>query len=324
MPKYQYIYGMSKQHTTIHDNFIRSILADKVVAASYFENYLPSFVSEKLDFSTLTQIPDTYLSERLRKSMSDIVYTCQRKEGGEEVKVCLLIEHKSYVDKYTPVQIGGYIFSGLQKQLDNKEKLSIIIPVLLFHGNGRWEYQTLLDLYDHVDAEWNAFIPNFSYIYNNLGDIPDEAVEALNNKFLAASLLALKHTFQTDWLGFNILRMLVLAEEAPKNLQKSFAVYLFERSMLSGDLIEKLLESLPSVLKETIMSTADTFVEKGKKIGIEEGIKEGLEKGIEKGKADIIKSLLLNTDFTISKIAALTSVSEDFVLNIQTEIKNSK
>jgi len=307
---------MSKQHTTIHDNFIRSILADKVVAVSYFENYLPSFVSEKLDFSTLTQIPDTYLSDQLRKSMSDIVYTCQRKEGNGEIKVALLVEHKSYIDKYTPVQIGGYIFSGLQKQLDNKEKLSVIIPVLLYHGKGSWKYQTLSDLYENVDAEWNSFIPNFDYIYNNLGDIPDEDVEALNNKFLAASLLALKHTFQTDWLEINILRMLFLAEEAPKNLQKSFTVYLFERSMLSGDLIEKLLESLPSALKETIMSTADIFVEKGKRIGIEEGI--------EKGKADVIKNLLLSADFTISKIAMLTSVSEDFVNKIKTEISNVK
>jgi len=319
---------MSKQHTTIHDNFIRAILSDKVVAISYFENYLPSFVSEQLDFSTLTQIPDTYLSEKLRKTMSDIVYTCHKKAGKGEIKVSLLIEHKSYIDKYTPVQIGGYIFSGLQKQLDNKEKLSIIIPVLLYHGKGKWEYQPLLSLFENVDPEWNSFVPNFDYIYNNLGEIRDEQVEALNNKFLAASLLSLKHTFQEDWLGLHILRMLFLAEEAPKNLQKSFAVYLFERSKLSGNAITQLLQSLPLILKETVMSTAESFVEKGKRIGIERGIKEGLEKGLEKGiemgKADVITSLLLNTDFTISKIAMLSNVSEDFVVKIQSQISNVK
>lgn len=119
--------------------------------------------------------------------------------------------------------------------------------------------------------------------------------------------------------------MLFLAEEAPKNLQKSFAVYLFERSKLSDDVITQLLESLPLILKETVMSTAESFVEKGKRIGIERGLKKGLEKGIEigleKGKADVIKNLLLNTDFNVSKIAMLTNVTEDFVINIQTEIR---
>lgn len=142
--------------------------------------------------------------------------------------------------------------------------------------------------------------------------------------------------------------MLILAEEAPKNLQKSFAVYLFERSKLNEEVITQLLESLPLILKETVMSTAESFVEKGKRIGIEKGLIEGIEKGmeigiekgivkgiekgIEKGmkigmkigKADVIKNLLLNTDFNVSKIAMLTSVTEDFVVNIQSEISNIK
>ena len=64
---------MSKLHTTIHDHFIRAILSDKEIATDYFQNYLPHFVSEKLDLSSLTQIPDTYLSDELKKTMSDIV-----------------------------------------------------------------------------------------------------------------------------------------------------------------------------------------------------------------------------------------------------------
>ena len=136
---------MGKINTTLHDNFIRAILADKEIAREYFSNYLPSFVSNHLDLSTLTQMPDTYLSKNLRKTMSDIIYTCTTKNGEENVKVSLLIEHKSYADKYTPIQIGSYIFSGLEKQVANKEKLSIIIPVLLYHGKEKWQYATLSD-----------------------------------------------------------------------------------------------------------------------------------------------------------------------------------
>jgi hypothetical protein len=92
---------MGTKNTT-HDNFIRAILADKSIAVDYFQNYLPPFIRQQLDFSTLVQLPDTYLSEELQKTLSDIVYACHKKASPEEIKVCLLIEHKSYPDKFTP------------------------------------------------------------------------------------------------------------------------------------------------------------------------------------------------------------------------------
>ncbi|CAG5002799.1 Recombination-promoting nuclease RpnD [Dyadobacter sp. CECT 9275] len=218
---------MSRPHTSIHDHFIRAILSDKEIAIDYFQNYLPLSVSEKLDLSSLTQVTDTYLSDELKKSMSDIVYNCLSTDKKEEVKVSLLLEHKSYPDKNTPAQIGHYIFSGLQKQIQNKEKLSVIIPVLLYHGKGKWPYQKLSGLFKTRFQAWDQFIPDFDYIYNNLGEIPGEQVESLNNNFLVASLLALKHSFQKDWLEQNALKILLLTEQAPKNLQSNLVVYLF-------------------------------------------------------------------------------------------------
>ncbi|MFT4155528.1 hypothetical protein [Parafilimonas sp.] len=36
---------------SIHDNFIRSILSNKNIAAAYFKNYLPAFISRQLNFA---------------------------------------------------------------------------------------------------------------------------------------------------------------------------------------------------------------------------------------------------------------------------------
>ena len=307
---------MSSTHTSIHDHFIRAILADKVIATEYFRNYLPVHVSSKLNFSTLTQIPDTYLSSHLRKSISDIVFSCEKNNPDEKAKICLLIEHKSYPDKYTPFQIGSYIFSGLQKQVENKEELSVIIPVLLYHGKGKWKYQTVASLFKNPEPEWRQYLPDFEYVYNNLGDISDEQVETLNNKFLLASVLALKHSFEKDWLRINARRVLLLIEEESEKLQKSFVIYLFSNSGLEEQAIEEILEFLPVMLKDTIMNTLDIFIEKGKKIGI--------EKVIEIGKLDIVENLLRNTDFSTDKIAELTGVSEVVVIEIRNQINNRK
>ncbi|HEV7381970.1 MAG TPA: Rpn family recombination-promoting nuclease/putative transposase [Dyadobacter sp.] len=136
---------------TIHDNFIRSIMTDKKIARDYFQVFLPGPVRDLIDLDSLEQSTDTFVSKELQKTISDITYTCRRKDSEEQVKVCLLIEHKSYIDKNTPVQIGSYIFSALMKQVINKESLSMIIPILLYHGKKRWEYHRLSDLFVKLD-----------------------------------------------------------------------------------------------------------------------------------------------------------------------------
>jgi hypothetical protein len=45
----------------------------------------------------------------------------------------------------------------------------------------------------------------------------------------------------------------------------------------------------------------------------EDGLQHGREEGAERKSFDVVKNLLLQTDFTAAKIAALASVTEDFV-----------
>lgn len=62
------------------------------IALDYFRSCLPAQILDKLDFSTLRQLPNTYVSKKLQKSISDIVHSCQRAGGVGEVKIFLLIE----------------------------------------------------------------------------------------------------------------------------------------------------------------------------------------------------------------------------------------
>jgi hypothetical protein len=59
--------------------------------------------------------------------------------------------------------------------------------------------------------------------------------------------------------------------------------------------------------------------------GIEKGRIEGIEKGVAKGEQnktyEIVKNLLLNTDFDVAKIAALANTSELIVKKLQKAIK---
>ncbi|MDR6809741.1 DNA-binding transcriptional regulator YhcF (GntR family) [Dyadobacter sp. BE34] len=289
------------EHPSKHDTFLRTIMGNRQIALDYFHACLPPNVLEKLDFSTLRQLPDTYVSKELQKSISDIVYACKRAGGVGEIKISLLIEHKSYVDKYTPIQIGSYIFSGLLKQIADREKPSLIIPILLYHGKAQWEYKTLSSLFDGLEPEFSRFVPDYHYVFNNLGAIPDEQIQELHNKFLAASLLAMKHSVLKDSLTDVIPTILKLAGEIDKNLQTSLIVYTFVNSELSEQQIIELTTSLPTQIRATVMSTLDVFVEKGRKQKTENAVR------------NLIKQSLL----TDEQIASALEVTVKYVADIR-------
>jgi hypothetical protein len=56
-------------------------------------------------------------------------------------------------------------------------------------------------------------------------------------------------------------------------------------------------------------------------VGENVGILKGMEKGIKKAKQTFVKNLLLNTNFTIAKIAALSDVTEAFVKKVKKSLK---
>jgi len=191
-----------------------------------------------------------------------------------------------------------------------------VISVLLYHGKAKWQYRTLANLFEGLDKEWEQFLPSFEYIYNDLGRLSDSEIEALNNKFLAASFLALKHSQEKEWIERNAAGLLVLASEGPRGLTKGFIIYLYSR----GRLEEKILNSLPDPIKTDVMNTLDIYFEKGIEKGIEKGRKEGFEKGIEK----IVQNLINNGKFTVPEIANFAGVPESFVRKVRSSMKKRR
>lgn len=252
-------------NTNVHDKFIRAILSDKSIAEAYFRRCLPPAIERQLDFSTLIRESCTYISSQLRETMSDIVYGCEIKNKKEKVKISLLIEHKSYPEKYTPVQIGSYIFSALHEQVKLRQPLRVVIPVLLYHGKGKWKYYTLNALFEGISDEWRAFIPDFSYIYDNLGEIEDLQIVQLQNCFLCASMLALKHTYEVSWLKHNAPRLLALTTGVEQHLRISYFIYLLRRANFREDELQELALALPGEPKKQVMNTFDRIFADGKK-----------------------------------------------------------
>jgi predicted transposase/invertase (TIGR01784 family) len=85
----------------------------------------------------------------------------------------------------------------------------------------------------------------------------------------------------------------------------------------------RILAQLRNLAPESlqIMDSIANYISEEKDILYRRGEIKGMEKGLEKGKETFVKYLLLNTDFTIPKIAALTDATEAFVKKIKKTLK---
>ena len=308
-----------------HDSFFRALFGDRQMAVDYFQSALPAHIIGLLDFSTLRRIPDSYVSGELEKTMSDVIYTCRRRDGRGSVSVCLLVEHKSRPDKFTPVQVGGYLFSGYQQQInEGHKKLTPIIPVLFYHGRQKWEYWTLDRLFDDLEDDLLVFLPKFNYIYHNLRDTPDAVVEALRNQFLASALLMMKHSHNKVWLARNFQRVLMALPSASEMLQQAFLVYSFLQVEMNDEQLKEVIEELPLTIKRKVMSTYDLLIEKGIERGIEQGIEQGIERGTAQKGYAVVANLIQQLGFDDETAAGVAEVPVEFVRKVREDLKKKK
>ncbi|WP_028298329.1 Rpn family recombination-promoting nuclease/putative transposase [Olivibacter sitiensis] len=332
---------MARIPANIHDSYLCSILNDREIAAEYFRAVLPAHLVEKLDFSTLQLLPGSYISEGLEQTMSDTVYSCGFASApAQTLEIALLVEHKSYYDKYVMLQIGSYLFSGYRQQVEQRKGgPSPIIPILFYHGRKKWKYRTLEDLFDRPYAALFGYIPSFSYVYNNLRDAPDGELLAIQHGVLSASLLLLKHAFDPEWIqgNFKLLVSIGLSQGKDSHHHRSMLLYAFGRTEFAKEQIKEVIREIPTDIQEVIMSTYELLIEEGRKeerAKAEKEQKELLAKAEklladERAKAEaksyeVVSNLILANRFTTAEIANFATVTEEFVEKVRADLAKKK
>ncbi|HSG39160.1 MAG TPA: Rpn family recombination-promoting nuclease/putative transposase [Thermoanaerobaculia bacterium] len=102
------------------------------------EELVREFVAEpwvdKLDFSSLTRVNASYVSEKLNSREGDLLWKLRRRDGTP-VYVYILIEHQSKVDRFMALRLMTYLsllYQDLVKlgELTNG-RLPLVIPVVI-------------------------------------------------------------------------------------------------------------------------------------------------------------------------------------------------
>lgn len=300
-----------------HDKFIKQVLSDKSVVKQYIQQFVPQNIVKKLDFRTLKSLPTSFVDEKLKEHISDIVYQCDlknKKEEEDKIRISFLFEHKSYLPKYPHLQLLRYLTEAWEQDSKEKRPLTITIPIILYHGKKKWKSLSFPKYFGFLDENFSPFIPDFEYLLTDLSQLSDDKILSLEKGFLVNAFLVLKHSREKEYVKEFTNRIYVYGKQYIKtetgmNFLRLIAFYISKTIEFEEDELNLYIEKLSNEVKTITMSTHDML------------IKKGIEQGIEQGISKIIKSLIVkfpnHSDF---QIAEMTDVDVAIVEKVRKSI----
>ena len=322
----------NKSTNTRHDGFIKRVLGDPIIAREFIEEYLPYHIQEKLDLSTLNVEKESFVSKSLKKQLSDMIYSVKLKDNRQGLIYCL-IEHQSSPDYWIAFRLWEYMLLLLETYKKDKEKLPIIIPLVLYNGKKKYNApRNLWELFSDPIMAKNLMCEDY-----NLVDLESMADDQINyNKALSLISYVMKHIHERDTL--------LMIENAMRNCKRAIIIdkeknYIHLKHIIwyidskvaedkKKDLDELINKNLPEENNEEFMRTiAQSYIDEGIQKGIiqgiekgkEEGREEGIEKGIEKTKTETAMKML-KFGSEISFIKDVTGLAEQEILKIKANL----
>ena len=260
----------------IHDKFFKENFSRQDIAVDFVRELFPSTLLAKLQLDTFALTPNSYVEPSLTEYFADIVYECRTGES-QPVQIAILFEHKSYREKYPHFQLLRYQLNSWEQAQKQNETPTLIIPIIIYHGKSRWQYEPLKSYFGVVDSEFIAYLPEFHYLLYDISHVPDERLLSFRNKFLATSLFLMKHREHEQQLLANRQALFtwldnVLDTETGRNYLTTTVVYLSKNLDLRP---KSFFENLFAPLNNgaTVMSTYDQIIEEGVIKGREEAFR---------------------------------------------------
>jgi len=210
----------------------------------------------------------------------------RRRYGREhEIRIAILLEHKSSPPEYPHAQLLIYYANIWRKEILQHGRPIVVIPHVFYHGNEMWRRQSVYDYFPGLEDELKRYIPAFDYVLTDLREYTDEQIvhELFRRDALKVAMLFMKHIFDSETIEKRLEEFLqagrsyyMCGEEAEEFL-RSLLTYLFSTtSRPEVDRVAAAMERIHAKGGEIKMTVAERLRE--------EGIQWGKEQGIDKGR----------------------------------------
>ncbi|MEQ1743960.1 MAG: Rpn family recombination-promoting nuclease/putative transposase [Saprospiraceae bacterium] len=308
-----------------HDTYFEQVFKVQPVTLQLLQAFLSADQVAALNLRTLQLSPESFLSDDLRESFSDLVYTCETIQA-DPVRICILLEHKSRsTGRRIYIQLGNYLRGVQEEDIRQKRpRFTLTIPILFYHGQNPWNPKPLREHYGAVPPALAGYVPHFDILKVNVQAMLDEEIRGMQDAVLLRNIfLAFKHGRENEFIRQHFREVLIfvhenVAEEILLGLFEATFFYLQIVSSFTKHEIMELVETLPPHLEHKVKFTYEHFVEEGIEKGIKMGIEKGVEKGIEKGIEKLLVAFLKkNPDWPDQAVAEYFDIPVSTVKNVR-------
>ena len=268
----------------VHDKFFKDTFSRLEVAQSFMEELFPPEIKEKINLADLKRLSESFIDGELEEYFSDIIY--QTNLANQETLVTLLFEHKSYTVPFIHIQLLQYVINIWKQEIkDGKTVLSLVIPIVIHHGEQKWEYKSMKSYFVDLPEVFHKFIPNFDYLLFSLTDIADDRLTSLNNVILSMSAMLLKHSHDENdefmkLSPFWLEKIKELDAQQQLDFIRSVFVYIQNAINLTNKEIPTIFTKISNNTNNIAMTIADRIREETTELTTFQHIKGLLEIGL--------------------------------------------
>jgi len=276
-----------------HDRFFREVFSRLAWSRDFLRTQLPPAIVETLALETLELRPGSFLNEELQQYFSDLLFRVSLRTG-RDAYVYVLLEHKSYVERFVALQILRYkveiweqiraedTAEAKRQKRPQRRKFPPIFPLLVYHGQRKWQVsQQFADLVEG-GAAWAPYLPDFRYEVAAVADIRE--TELFDSVLFRAAIRLMRHIFDPDladklpqiWAEF---RSLAWGPETQGFLIVMLSYVTSATKVSNAQLVRSLELAVPEH-EEALMATL-----------AREWMAQGIEQGVEQGRQALLDSL---------------------------------
>ncbi len=124
-----------------HDRFFKLVLDHDERATEIIKHFLPAEIAALMSDEPVKLIDGSFIDPSLGTSQSDRLFEVKL-TSGDALLVYTLLEHKSYLDAMTPLQVEEYKFKIWRRYHrqdgSGQVKLPPIVTLVFYHGSQPW------------------------------------------------------------------------------------------------------------------------------------------------------------------------------------------
>lgn len=288
-----------------HDALIKRSFGDAEHAAGELKAVLPAALAREVDWSTLAIEPQAPVDSHLQLRQVDILYSV--KVQGHETLLYTVFEAQRTVDKSMSLRLLIYmarIWDGWMRNRSSEWPPPLIIPMVLYHGDGRWnrstEFADLFELRPKLATIMAPFIPSFTFLLDDLSTVPDE--ELLQRELTARAMLvlaALKHGPRPGmhpgfWVVWQETVRTLLAQDGGSDELRTVLGYLLQvnAEIDQEQLGDVMLKHFGPKAEKAAATAGQRLIQQGREEGLQEGRQEGLQEGRQEERIRLLLKLL--------------------------------